>query len=51
MAHYRLQNTFLEHLQRKRTPVTISLRNGVALRGVVAGFDAYCVLLDCDGNQ
>jgi host factor-I protein len=54
MAHdnvHRLQDTFLEHLQRKRTPVTIFLSNGVKLRGIVAGFDAFCVLLDCDGHQ
>src|SRR5262249_54203808 len=54
MAHdnvHRLQDTFLEHLQRKRTPVTVFLSNGVKLRGIVAGFDAFCVLLDCDGHQ
>jgi host factor-I protein len=54
MAHdnvHRLQDTFLEHLQRKRTPVTIFLSNGVKLRGTVAGFDAFCVLLDFDGHQ
>jgi host factor-I protein len=48
---HRLQDTFLEHLQRKRTPVTIFLSNGVRLQGTVAGFDAFCVLLDCDGHQ
>ena len=48
---HRLQDTFLEHLQRKRTPVTIFLSNGVRLQGIVAGFDAFCVLLDCDGHQ
>jgi host factor-I protein len=54
MAHdnvHRLQDTFLEHLQRKRTPVTIFLSNSVRLRGIVAGFDAFCVLLECDGQQ
>src|SRR5262245_14920104 len=54
MAHdnvRRLQDTFLEHLQRKRTPVKVFLSNGVKLRGIVAGFDAFCVLLDCDGHQ
>jgi host factor-I protein len=48
---HRLQDTFLEHLQRKRTPVTIFLSNGVRLQGIVAGFDAFCVLLDCNGHQ
>jgi host factor-I protein len=48
---HRLQDTFLEHLQRKRTPVTIFLTNGVKLQGTVAGFDAFCVLLEADGRQ
>jgi host factor-I protein len=48
---HRLQDTFLEHLQRKRAPVTIFLANGVRLQGIVAGYDAFCVLLDCNGHQ
>jgi host factor-I protein len=48
---HRLQDTFLEHLQRRRTPVTIFLANGVRLQGVVAGFDAFCVLLEREGEQ
>src|SRR5262245_49020329 len=48
---HRLQDTFLEHLQRKRTPVTIFLSNGVRLQGIVAGFDAFCVLLESDGHK
>ena len=48
---HRLQDTFLDHLLRRRTPVTIFLANGVRLQGVVAGFDAFCVLLERDGEQ
>jgi host factor-I protein len=48
---HRLQDTFLEHLQRKRTPVTVFLSNGVRLQGIVAGFDAFCVLLESDGHR
>jgi host factor-I protein len=48
---HRLQDTFLDHLQRRRIPVTIFLTNGVRLQGVVAGFDAFCVLLERDGEQ
>lgn len=48
---HRLQDTFLEHLQRKQAPVTIFLANGVRLQGIVAGYDAFCVLLDCNGHQ
>jgi len=48
---HRLQDTFLDHLLRRRTPVTIFLANGVRLQGVVAGFDTFCVLLERDGEQ
>ncbi len=48
---HRLQDTFLDHLQRRKTPVTIFLSNGVRLQGVIAGFDAFCVLLDREGEQ
>jgi host factor-I protein len=48
---HRLQDTFLDHLMRRRTPVTVFLANGVRLQGVVAGFDAFCVLLERDGEQ
>jgi host factor-I protein len=48
---HRLQDTFLEHLQRKKTPVVVFLTNGVRLQGTVVGFDAYCVLLERDGQQ
>ena len=48
---HRLQDTFLEHLKRKRTPVTIFLANGVKLQGLVADFDAFCVLLEYEGTR
>jgi host factor-I protein len=48
---HRLQDTFLEHLQRKRTPVTIFLTNGVKLQGIVVGYDAFCLLLESNGQQ
>ena len=48
---HRLQDTFLEHLQRKKTPVVVFLSNGVRLQGTIVDFDAYCVLLERDGQQ
>ncbi len=47
----RLQDTFLDHLQRNRTPVTVFLANGVKLQGVIVGFDAFCIMLERDGQQ
>ena len=31
--------------------MAVFLANGVRLQGVVAGFDAFCVLLERDGEQ
>lgn len=47
----RLQDAFLDHLRRRKTPVTLFLVNGVRLQGVVAGFDAFCVLLQQGQEQ
>jgi host factor-I protein len=47
----RLQDTFLDHLRRRKTPVTIFLVNGVRLQGIVTGFDAFCVFLQQGQEQ
>jgi host factor-I protein len=46
-----LQDTFLNHVRRSRTSVTIFLVNGVKLQGFVTWFDNFCVLLRRDGHS
>ena len=46
-----LQDTFLNSVRKTRTPLTISLVNGVKLQGVVTWFDNFCVLLRRDGTS
>ena len=46
-----LQDTFLNHVRKTRTPLTIFLVNGVKLQGVVTWFDNFCVLLRRDGQS
>ena len=46
-----LQDTFLNHVRKTKTPVTIFLVNGVKLQGVVTWFDNFCVLLRRDGHS
>src|SRR5213082_582747 len=46
-----LQDTFLNHVRKNKTPLTIFLVNGVKLQGVVTGFDNFCVLLRRDGHS
>ena len=46
-----LQDTFLNHVRKTKTSVTIFLVNGVKLQGVVSWFDNFCVLLRRDGQS
>ena len=45
-----VQNVFLNHIRKQKTPVTIFLVNGVKLQGIVTGFDNFSVLLRRDGH-
>jgi host factor-I protein len=44
-----LQDTFLEHVREQKTPLTIFLRKGVSLQGVIASFDNFSIMLVGDG--
>ena len=46
-----LQDAFLASARRDETPVTVFLMNGVHMRGVITGFDAFTVVLMTDGRQ
>ena len=46
-----LQEIFLTQARRERRPVTMFLMNGFQMRGTIAGFDAFVVVLDSDGRQ
>ena len=46
-----LQDIFLIKTKRDKLPVTVFLMNGFQLRGVIAGFDAFAVVLDSEGKQ
>ncbi len=45
-----LQDVFLNHIRKQKTPVTIFLVNGVKLQGIVTWFDNFSVLLRRDGH-
>lgn len=46
-----LQDIFLNHVRKNKTPLTIFLVNGVKLQGVVTWFDNFCVLLRRDAHS
>lgn len=46
-----LQDTFLNHVRKSKTSLTIFLVNGVKLQGVITWFDNFCVLLRRDGHS
>ncbi len=45
-----VQDVFLNHIRKQKTPVTIFLVNGVKLQGIVTWFDNFSVLLRRDGH-
>ncbi len=46
-----LQDTFLNHIRKNKSPVTVFLVNGVKLQGIVTWFDNFCILLRRDGHS
>lgn len=45
-----VQDMFLNHIRKQKTPVTVFLVNGVKLQGIVTWFDNFSVLLRRDGH-
>ena len=51
MQKQNLQDLFLNQARRDRQTVTMFLVNGFQMRGVIAGFDAFTVVLITEGRQ
>lgn len=45
MTSKQLQDVFLETLADKHIPVSIFLKNGIQLKGLVRGFDQHVIML------
>lgn len=48
---HNLQDAFLNHVRKNKTPITVFLVNGVKLQGIITWFDNFCILLRRDANQ
>ncbi|MBX6320203.1 MAG: RNA chaperone Hfq [Rhodospirillaceae bacterium] len=46
-----VQDVFLNHIRKSKTPVTIFLVNGVKLQGIITWFDNFSVLLRRDAHS
>ena len=46
-----VQDVFLNHVRKNKTPLTVFLVNGVKLQGVVTWFDGFSMLLRRDGHS
>ena len=46
-----LQDVFLNHVRKQKSPVTVFLVNGVKLQGIITWFDNFCMLLRRDGHS
>ena len=47
----KLQDLFLARARRSQSPVTMFLMNGFQMRGTIAGFDSFTVIIDSEGKQ
>ena len=48
---FNFQDAVLGEVRREKIPVTLFLMNGFQLRGTIAGFDSFVVVLVSDGKQ
>ena len=46
-----VQDVFLNHIRKNKTPLTVFLINGVKLQGIVTWFDSGSMLLRRDGHS
>jgi host factor-I protein len=46
-----VQDVFLNHLRKNKTPVTIFLMNGIKLQGTIDWFDNFSMVLRRDGHS
>ena len=46
-----LQEAILQEVCQDKVPVTLFLMNGFQLRGIIAGFDSFVVVLISEGKQ
>ena len=46
-----LQDAILKEVRREKLPVTLFLMNGFQLRGIIAGYDSFVVVLVSEGKQ
>ena len=46
-----VQDVFLNHVRKEKTPVTVFLMNGVKLQGVITWFDNFCIFLRRDRHS
>ncbi len=46
-----VQDVFLNHVRKNKTPLTVFLVNGVKLQGIVTWFDGFSMLLRRDGHS
>ena len=47
----KLQDLFLARARRSQSPVTMFLMNGFQMRGTIAAFDSFTVVLQSEGRQ
>ena len=47
---FNIQDQFLNQVRKDQTPVTMTMVNGTSFRGLIRGFDSFCVIIEGDSQ-
>ena len=43
---FNIQDQFLNQMRKDQTPVTMEMVNGTSFKGLIRGFDSFCVIIE-----
>jgi host factor-I protein len=48
---FNIQDQFLNQVRKDQTPVNMVMVNGTSFRGLIRGFDSFCVVIEGDSQS
>lgn len=50
-VRFNIQDQFLNQVRKDQTPIVVDLVNGGSIRGLIRGFDSFCIIVEGDAQQ
>ena len=50
-VRFNIQDQFLNQVRKDQTPIIVDLVNGGSIRGLIRGFDSFCIIVEGDAQQ